>query len=305
MGGMESKHSVLDVGKAAKSDERSTANRILPTVDSCKCGQITMHSFRTTLFRFLDDMANSSKPFSPGLFGLSQAIVIVCMVPGFLPKSLHILAFALITGISFTLISTQTTGDLSGDFGVGSAIMTQLVFVFDQIFLSHPNELRNLADKNPKKVTERSFRERFAWAVSLYTNPRGIGWTHESLSLSNQHPPPTNRWAFVRSRLVRLLRYIVIGGAAIVINASNPALATPRKTLSQATLPLRALGAAGYGVGGCAGMGTIHTAVSIFAVGSGLSNPNGWPDLFGSPVEVWSVQRFWRRGWHQLLRKVG
>jgi len=183
--------------------------------------------------------------------------------------------------------------------------MTQLVFAFDQLFLSHPNDLKNLVDKNPKKVTERSFKERFAWAVSLYTNPRGIGWAHEPPALSNQRPPPTNRWTFVWSRLVRLLRWIVVGGAAIVINASNPALATPGKVLSQATLPLRALGAAGYGVGGCAGMGAIHTAISIFAVGSGLSNPSGWLDLFGSPVEVWSIQRFWRRGWHQLLRKVG
>ena len=172
--------------------------------------------------------------------------------------------------------------------------MTQLVFAFDQLFLSHPNDLKNLVDKNPKKVTERSFKERFAWAVSLYTNPRGIGWAHEPPALSNQRPPPTNRWAFVWSRLVRLLRWIVVGGAAIVINASN-----------SATLPLRALGAAGYSVGGCAGLGAIHTAVSIFAVGSGLSNPSGWLDLFGSPVEVWNIQRFWRRGWHQLLRKVG
>jgi len=249
-------------------------------------------------------MTSSPKSFNLALYGLSQATVIVCMIPGFLPKSFRIPGFALISGISYTLISTQTTGDKAGDFGIGSAIITQAVFAFDYFFLSHPSGLKNLADKNPKKVTERSLKERVTWAFSLYTNPRGIGWAHEPRHLSSHIPPPTTRWAFMRSRLLRLLGYIVIEGVISVINASNPAMTTPGKVLSQFPLPLRALGAAGYGIGGCIGIAAVHTVVSIFAVATGLSSPEGWLELFGSPTEIWSIQRFWKMGWHQLLRRV-
>ena len=47
-----------------------------------------------------------------------------------------------------------------------------------------------------------------------------------------------------------------------------------------------------------------HSAVAAGAVGSGLSSPEKWTLLFGSPLEAWSIGRFWRRFWHQDVQRV-
>ncbi|PVI06516.1 hypothetical protein DM02DRAFT_649640 [Periconia macrospinosa] len=40
----------------------------------------------------------------------------------------------------------------------------------------------------------------------------------------------------------------------------------------------------------------------VFVVVLRFDSPEEWPDLFGSPLEAYSVQRFWGKFWHPLLR---
>jgi len=44
--------------------------------------------------------------------------------------------------------------------------------------------------------------------------------------------------------------------------------------------------------------------LSAVVVGCGYSSPERWPRLFGSFFELWSVGRFWRRFWHQGIRRI-
>ena len=40
-------------------------------------------------------------------------------------------------------------------------------------------------------------------------------------------------------------------------------------------------------------MSVQYLVLGIMCVASGLGEPQGWPDMFGSLWEVWSVRRFW------------
>jgi hypothetical protein len=81
---------------------------------------------------------------------------------------------------------------------------------------------------------------------------------------------------------------------AHVLNASNPGMTTFSAPLSQSALHWRALGVVGFGVAGYARINLVHCLLSAGVVACGFSAPERWPNLFGSPLQAWSVQRFWR-----------
>ena len=50
---------------------------------------------------------------------------------------------------------------------------------------------------------------------------------------------------------------------------------------------------------GWAVCGGYHHILSVFFVGVGLDEPEDWPELYGSPWQMYSVRRFWGRFWHR------
>ena len=231
--------------------------------------------------------------FNGILFGLFQLINILSIIPGGRPV-LKWIAFVILSWISYHLITKTTTQDLIVDVSLGSAILTQLVVVFDMIFITHPDTLRNFQDSYSGKITERPFKERALWAYNLYTNPRGIGWAHESPHLPNRPSPSTPRWRFVGVRVIRALFYIVLERIAHLFNSLNPGLTTPGVPFSHSALQWRVLGVVGNGVGAYARLNLMHCLLSASVVACGFSAPERWPNLFGSPLLAWNVQQFWR-----------
>ncbi|CAA7267489.1 unnamed protein product [Cyclocybe aegerita] len=177
------------------------------------------------------------------------------------------------------------------------------MIALDALLLTQPNALRNSQDPLTNEVTERTLRQRITWAFRLYTNPRGIGWSHEHSHLPDRPSPLTPRWTFVRTRTFYAVICIGLECVAYVLNASNPGTTTPGRILSQSSFHWRAAGVAGFAAAGFARINMLNCLLSVIIVGSGLSSPERWPNLFGSPLDAWSVQRFWRHVWHQLLRK--
>ncbi|KIM39284.1 hypothetical protein M413DRAFT_19814 [Hebeloma cylindrosporum] len=240
--------------------------------------------------------------FTGFLFGLFQLISIISIIPGVRP-TVKWIAFVVLSWISYHLITKTTTQDLAADLGLGSAILTQLLIAFDLMFITHPDTLTNFQDSHTGKITERPFKERALWAYNLYTNPRGIGWAHESPHLPSRPSPSTLPWKFVCVRIFRALLYIILECIAYVLNASNPGMTTPSVPLSHSALHWRALGVIGFGVAGYARINMMHCLLSAGVVACGFSTPERWPNIFGSPLQAWSVQQFWRKVWHQMLRK--
>ena len=227
------------------------------------------------------------------LYGLFQLISILSIIPGG-RSALKWIAFVVTSWISYHLITKTTTQNLVLDIGMGSAILQQLVIAFDMIFITDPDTLKNFQESHSGKITERPFKERALWAYNFYTNPRGIGWAHESRHLPSRPSPSTPRWRFVGVQLIRALLYIVILCIVLVFNSFNPGLTTPSVPLSHSALQWRALGVVGVGVGYYAQMNLSHCLLSAGVVGCGFSAPERWPNLFGSPLLAWNVQQFWR-----------
>ena len=244
-------------------------------------------------------------PFNVALFAFSQVIVIIATIPAFLPKFAKVLAVLLVGWVFCHIISTQTTGNKSGDQEVGTVLLVQYFAVIDYVLLTRPDDPRNIKDKDATKMAERSFKSRVVWAMKLYTDPRGIGCIREGPDIQNRPSPSTPRWKFVLYRTTYTLISILAISVAWVVNAFNPALTTPGKVLTDAPFHLRALGVAGFAMAGVGLISAVHSSLAVITVGCGFSSPERWPYLFGTPLHAWSIKRFWRRVWHQLLRKVG
>ena len=53
------------------------------------------------------------------------------------------------------------------------------------------------------------------------------------------------------------------------------------------------MGVFAFALNAVAQIDTVHGVVAAFCVGVGTSGPQVWLDLFGSPFDAYSVQRFW------------
>lgn len=248
--------------------------------------------------------ADTRPPFNFLLYGISQVIVVIATIPRFLPKTIKFLSLLFAGYVSFDIIYTQTTGSKEGNVALGSAIIGQFFIAIDYLLLSPSEDLRDLDDKDTSKITEKSFKKRALWALKLYANPRGIGCSHEPAHLPLRPSPSTPRWKFVASRFSRFIVYLFLCSMTQKALVSNPGLTSPGMVISEASFYWRVLGVACFGLAAICSISAVQSALAIICVGSGISSPDRWPLLFGSLLDAWSIQRFWRRVWHQMFRRV-
>jgi len=235
------------------------------------------------------------QPFDVPRYGLLQALLVVAMIPG-QPRILQIACLLFVVQLSHHLITKTTTGDAAGDLGLGSAILTQILVALDLIFFRDPNTLKNLQEPaESSRISEQPFSRRFRWALILYTNVRGIGWAHEPLHLPPRPSPTKTRRKFIWDRLLTVTGCGLLELVLTVLNASNPRMTAQDVAL----LPTyawywRVLGVLCFGVAGAVRIEGLYCILSMVVVGCGFSSPHRWPRAFGTPLDAWSVQRFWR-----------
>lgn len=241
-------------------------------------------------------MADTRVPFNGPLYGAFQLGLIAAIVPG-TPKAIQYSTFCVLAWISHHLITKTTTGNPPVDLGIGSAILTQLLNAISIVFLIHPDTLQDIYHRQTGNITGGPLKERIKWALNLYVNPRGIGWAYESRCTPPRVASSTSRRAFVLRQLKRAVFCIILECAAYTMNASNPFLTYNSSGLTGAPFIWRALGVAGFAGAGYARINSMHCLLSAIVVGMGYSAPERWPNLFGSPIQAWSVTRFWRYVW--------
>ncbi|PPQ83989.1 hypothetical protein CVT25_000535 [Psilocybe cyanescens] len=198
-----------------------------------------------------------------------------------------------LTWISYYLITETNTGDPAADLGLGSALLTQLLTALDSMYFTDPNTLINYHEPHPGTITEKPLSQRIRWAFNLYTNNRGLGWAHEPSDLPEPYEPSTPRWKFVRVRLAVAGLSVLVECVAFITAVSNPAMNTPGQLVSESPFLWRALGVVSFGAAAAARINAASCAISAVVVGLGFSTPDRWPSLFGSPLEAWTVRRFW------------
>ncbi|KAF9554739.1 hypothetical protein CPC08DRAFT_766469 [Agrocybe pediades] len=241
-------------------------------------------------------------PFDGLQFALFQTLLVAVIVPG-QPRISQVACLAAVVPISYHLITKTSTGDPAGDLGLGSAILTQILVALDLVFFTDPNTLKNLEKpKESTRITEQPFSRRLRWALDLYTNVRGIGWAHEAPLLPERPAKTMTRRKFLMDRLAIVASCGALELALTVMSASNPRM-TATDNLAGYSWYWKVLGVSCFGIAGASRIEAMYCMLSMAIVGLGFSSPHRWPRAFGSPLDAWSVQRFWRRVWHQNLRK--
>ncbi|KAL1981820.1 hypothetical protein VTN96DRAFT_2116 [Rasamsonia emersonii] len=160
-------------------------------------------------------------------------------------------------------------------------------------------------------------------AYKIWGNPRLLNTPQEvpNAPRMQQQQNKLSRTAFVLRRLSKLLVYYLINTYlvsrifpdafkpfSIVEFAPDQEVYFRRLLLSQApavtvreTL-LRTIFAVRWIWANVIGIEYAHTGVAIlFAVILRWDEPHEWPPLFGSPLEAYSIRRFWGRFWHRIV----
>ncbi|MCJ1282376.1 hypothetical protein MMC26_001699 [Xylographa opegraphella] len=71
------------------------------------------------------------------------------------------------------------------------------------------------------------------------------------------------------------------------------------KHISITELAMRISAMVGSGIGTICVHRGVYSFAAFVSVASGLDEPAAWPPLFGSPLEAYSLRRFWSMFWHQ------
>jgi len=155
-------------------------------------------------------------------------------------------------------------------------------------------------------ISDKNFWERFKWSFSLVTSLRGVGWSHEPTDvLPKYRTIPRTRLQFVFQSIATLLWDLALYIVADVVMQLDPGFLKdgPPFTHPGRAWYLRPMVLA-HGLAARAIIDAVYTIAGIVYVLSGLSQPLDWPPFFASFSEAWSVQRFWGRVWHQMMRRV-
>ncbi|KAF8248970.1 hypothetical protein K440DRAFT_228929 [Wilcoxina mikolae CBS 423.85] len=138
-------------------------------------------------------------------------------------------------------------------------------------------------------------RKKLEWALNLQLSSRGIGWNWEVPYL--RPPLATTRGGFVVAAGKRLARLVLLREVAVWL------LHYAERTEGwKGRLPL----AVGQICWSIITMEMPWLVAMIVLVGTGMvwGDPKMARPLMGGVWDVYTVRRFWGRGWHQTLRRV-
>jgi hypothetical protein len=232
----------------------------------------------------------------------SQILLITLTIPAFVPRSAQVIAFALLGWYTYRVIFTQTSGDFNIDYSLGLSLISVYLVTLEFAFLTSPETSR---DNDQTRVAQRPFKKRLIWALKPFSNPRCIGETGEPSFLPPHWPSlPSTRSRFVLSRISLATCFFVVASGADAFHAAYANKTTADKLVTGAPFQWRVLLVLTFGLATLCRLSCINSALSVGIVGCGLSSPERWPLLFDSPLQAWSIQRFWRRFWHQMIRRV-
>lgn len=248
-------------------------------------------------------------PYSPLLHFLTQLLVYITLIlPPNFPPALRRLLFVPIAAIVYHIAFCSSTGDITTDFGIGPAVISQGVIAIDFVLLHDPRTVlrqkrrrEHEEDKGKEAVLDggpgKTFKQRAAWALSLLVNPRGYDWSFEPSSgvLPPRPPADLTRTQFLIGQFIQVLLCASIEVASYILNDCNPAMHLENGIWgSTIHWAWRMIAVLGVGSAGYARVNMLYCLSAMATVILGLSKPQAWPNLFGSIWDAWSVNMFWR-----------
>ncbi|KAJ3496840.1 hypothetical protein NLJ89_g10429 [Agrocybe chaxingu] len=216
----------------------------------------------------------------------------------------HLSFFFVLSLIFYQVFFTKIDigGELMAECGIGIRLFAQLVSASYYLLLNDAQrDLRITGDKD--SIALKPLHSRLWWAAHLYVNPRAVGWSHEARGKLPPRPTDKTTLSFTISQLSFVARCFLFYTVAVYLSHQNPYFnryGDPSDVTGIARL--WRLGTVLYFVMVSLGLSIQYTYLSIVWVTLGLSKPQDWPRLFGSPADMYTIRRFWGVGWHQMFR---
>ncbi|KAF8626962.1 hypothetical protein AX15_004616 [Amanita polypyramis BW_CC] len=223
------------------------------------------------------------------------------------PSPYRPLIFLPISAIVTYLMHSTNRGDSSPQRAstIASVALPILFSASDSILLTDvQKKLRRKGQKYPADRME--WRARLRWAFSLLSSPRGVGWEHESSHAILPLPPSVraSRWAFVKAQALRLVAYAALLDILRWHDRWNPCYAKNGPSITAFGWTWRCFSMFSWPIQTYIQIDRLYWALASISVLLGLSTPGEWPLFFGDLFDAYTVQRFWGRTWHQLLRRM-
>ena len=191
------------------------------------------------------------------------------------------------------------------NYALNTTICINLFMMFDFLVLTDiQNTFRLRGEKT--QIWREGLSKRLVWSSKLVYTIRGVGWEHEPVAhIPKAKHVPRTKFAFLVHHLLIMARCLVTYLVSDTIMQLDPAFLQHGPSFSDPGRPviLRPL-ALVHGLATMAAMEATYSEVGIASVMLGLSKPDEWPPIFGSLLDAWSVWNFWRKFWHQGMRRV-
>ncbi|KAJ7100945.1 membrane bound O-acyl transferase family-domain-containing protein [Mycena belliarum] len=211
--------------------------------------------------------------------------------------------------VPLLLLTWRLLHDAEAEYITSMFWVIHLLIASDYILLTDvqrelsQQDAMHARSRSPHKIEDAALAKRIKWGLTLFFNPRGVGWAHEPhFALPARPAANTSRMHFFACQLARLAGAILLFDLGNLHVRWNPAFRL-RAGLAGAGLSWRIIGTVGWVCSASSGILLAHITASLICVALGVSRPQDWPPLFGGWRDVSSVRRFWARGWHQLLRR--
>ncbi|KAF9459747.1 membrane bound O-acyl transferase family-domain-containing protein [Collybia nuda] len=235
---------------------------------------------------------------------IPHALLVVLLLTSMVMKPCRYrwLMWLLIVGLAPFIFFSQPSSDPSTN-AIVRHLFTNYIFVaFDFIVLTDvQNELRQSGQGKP--ISNAPFWARLRWAFQLFFSARGVGWSHEPKGVLPPHPRITRRH-FLASQGFWLVFYVLLIDAVHCIGAHTSVFTERSIPTSSQPWHWRFWALLLFGIRSVACINVPHIVLSIVSVGGCMTEPKGWPPLFGNFNDAYTVRQFWGRTWHQSLRRV-
>lgn len=208
-----------------------------------------------------------------------------------------------VTGLAWMLWSQSSAlPDKVAIYTIGCTFSTQLCALFHLIYVSSnfPNDWRRVKDgDNLPSVL--SLGRKMDWMIDLAWGVRMVGWIQEPKGALPPRPKFNSRFAFVASRVGYALFHFLLADLAMTYMARNSAfdmhvhLGTDGAGtyIRARPLLLQFANVAVWGFAAVCSMSMTFYGAAALSVGLGLHEPKGWPPMFGSFAQAYTVRTFW------------
>jgi hypothetical protein len=201
--------------------------------------------------------------------------------------------FPLIAGLNLYcyFLTPRPTDDHFTNMGLRTSAIGCIAVASDYILLTDvQRKLFLVGQREP--ISNTGFKARLMWALQLLMSPRCVGWTHEPTSSLPPHPKLT-RAQFLASRLGWLVGFLLLNDISSILIRANPYFARDTISLVEQPLLWRFLGASLITATSALSVIIPHILCGMFAVGTGLSNPDSWPHIIGRWSDAFTIRKFW------------